>query len=182
MYFLDRTDFDCNNVPSDWGIYSKPMLGLIQNFGLCFGRWYRENSAILVGTPCELQVTALYDTLVIQYTSVISNFNLLMTSLSTGPFDIATYNNYIESYDLMMSMSSEITVLINNKCSFNVIDSTVGVDTICITCDDNKLNKCVGVYMEQIDIGSSFYGTITSSVNKITEDSYTGDTNNNTTF
>lgn len=182
MYFLDRADFNCNAIPSNWSTYEIPLTGLITNYSRCFNIWYNENIPNIAGTTCESEVTTLYNEWVTLVTTTKSDLTLLIDSLSTPPFDINTYNNYIESYDLMLAASSEITVLINNKCSFNVIDSTVFVDSNSITNDNNKLDRCVGVYMEQIDLGSSFYGTITTIADAVTEDSYTGYTGDNPTF
>jgi len=153
-------ELNCNEIPSDWEDYVTRLRQLRQEYAMCFSGWYNQNIIPLVGTPCGDEIEILYDEWARTLPTVASAAIALIESLVSGSFDYTTYTNYITLYNLMIEYSDTITFKINNNCEASVINNTSDVDTINIT-NGGVIEKCTGVYIKQINMGSEFIGTIT---------------------
>lgn len=167
MYFFTPEDFDCNTIPTTekWAEYCNLLRTLTSNYETCFKNWYNSQNKDLLGDSCKSQITSLYNSWLYLLSTNKSNLNYLITEiesispLSTCDFDKRLYTNYMISYSNMIDKSDEISLMFSTGCKLVAFNRHVGVDTKDIT-GDNKLQRCSGVYIKQIDIGSEFIGSI----------------------
>lgn len=167
MYFFTPEDFDCNTIPTTekWAEYCDLLRTLTSNYETCFKNWYASQDKDLLGDSCKSQIAIAYDGWLSRVLFYNKSLDALIAEiesispLSTCDFDKRLYTNYMISYSNMIDKSDEISLMFSTGCKLVAFNRHVGVDTTDIT-GDNKLQRCSGTYIKQIDIGSEFIGSV----------------------
>lgn len=166
MYFFDKEDFNCNEIPNDWEDYATTFRSLMDVYTKSFASWYASNQNPNISSECHDKIAELFDSW--KNTFIVgtrTKFALFIAELVATPtddtcgFDSTTYYNYLDAYNKMIKVSDEITLLTNSGCKLENFNRNVGVDISTIT-GDKKVSQCHGVYIKQIDNGSEFIGKI----------------------
>jgi hypothetical protein len=167
MYFFNPEDFNCNEIPSTekWAEYCDTLKTLFDNYVTCFKNWYAAQDKDLLGDSCKSQIAIAYDGWLGRVSSYNNTLNVLIAEiesmfvLTTCDFNRQTYINYIIGYNNMIESSDRISLMTSTGCKLVAFNRHVGVDTTDIT-GDNKLQRCSGTYIKQIDNGSEFIGSV----------------------
>jgi len=167
MYFFDPNDFNCNEIPTaeKWAEYCVTLRTLYTNYKNCFTDWYQSQDKDSLGEPCKTKITGQYSSwgsLTYSFNVTLNNLITEIQSLSSGTtcgFDKQVYINYDIAYNNMIEKSDEISLMFTTGCKLVGFNRYVGVDTTDIT-GDNKMQRCSGTYIKQINNGSEFIGSI----------------------
>ncbi len=173
-------DFNCNEVPEDWGLYGDAMSSLLNRYLYCIYRFLGDNGESL---PMDIQnkLNELSDELTEAHSVASTNLTTLVNALTVAPLnclDKKLYTTYITSFNKFKSIGQEIGLLLTTGGDAIGYDLNVGVDTTVIYpasgSTATKVTKCTGVYMKQMDFGSEFIGTVTVMAG-VEEEAYFGE-------
>lgn len=163
--------YPCNTeTPIDWYSYEKEIQSLIEKNLSCLSRNIKTNIRFLPKEIIE-KIKILLEEYQDSVDETITNLSLLISYLSENPFgsvcfDKCLFKNYIISYEKTKFILNKINLFFTTYGNEISSDLNVGVDLLTINIDNtlqtsNKLKKCDGVYMKQMDMGSEFIGSVT---------------------
>ena len=168
MYLFDKEDFKCDEIPNDWEDYGNTIRAVFDSRLKCLSNLI-DTTEMTDSFRNELtaKLQELYDFYVDDFKVKLS---LLIDELVANPagstcFNKSLFTNYIASYNIANNLVLEINGLLTFGDDAVGHELNVGVDTTIIYPTSgssyNKVVKCVGVYMKQMDFGSEFIGSVT---------------------
>lgn len=173
--------FTCNTtIPIDWPSYGKQIYTLLENSIRCLRNKLKLSSTSL---PKELiqQIDNLIDDYEVSIGITLTNLETLINTLSENPtgsvcFDKCLFNNYITSYEISKSILNKINILLTTGGSEIASDLNVHVDVSNVLLEPSikpkqKITKCAGVYIKQMDYSSEFIGRVTITEGEVKIDS-----------
>lgn len=176
MYLFDLEDsnnLNCNEVPSNWTIFSDRFETLYGAYIKCINTFLENNSESFNIEGSELN-NLWYD-LINAYDAVIDELTILINALGSAPLnclDKSLYANYMISFNAFKDISQKINILLTTDGGAIGIQPDISVESTTIFPTDGitkpKTTKCVGVYMKQMDNGSEFIGKVTDDTPPVT--------------
>ena len=167
MYLFDLEDYNCNEVPTDWELYSNGIRASIDVYMKCMQRLINDNRGKLP-TDVLKQVGQLFIDLKNARLDAYQKLSDMMDVLTVAPlncFDKSLYTTYMTSYTNFKAIGAKIDILISTGGQEIGIQPDISVSLTTIYPTDGittpKTTKCVGVYMKQMDNGSEFRGKVT---------------------
>jgi hypothetical protein len=162
MYLFDKEDFNCNEIPSDWGDYATIFREMYDAHLKCINTYILDNP---LPNKVLKQVNELNIKLNLQTLSVKRALSNLINMLSESIcFDKSIYIEYKVEFDKFSSIAKEINIVLNTNGELTIIKTDINVDSTTIypieTGVNPKTTKCVGVYMKQINNSSEFTGRV----------------------
>lgn len=162
--------YPCNTeTPIDWYSYEKEIQSLIEKNLSCLSRNIKTNIRFL---PKEIiqEIKTLLNEYQDSIDDTLTNLQTLINTLAENPngsvcFDKCLFKDYITSYEKSKFILNKINLFFTTYGGEISSDLNVGVDLLTINIDNtlqtsNKLKKCNGVYMKQMDMGSEFIGSV----------------------
>jgi hypothetical protein len=167
MYLFDLEDFKCDQLPDDWEDYGNSIRAIFDSTIKCLAELIETSDVTEeIKETLNSKLQELYSFYI---NDVKVKLALLIAELADNPagstcFNKTLYTNYIASFNTANDLVLEINGLLTFGDDAIGYDFDIDVDTTLIYpttgSSYNKVIKCVGVYMKQMDFGSEFIGSV----------------------
>ena len=166
MYLFDKSEYNCNAVPTDWEDYGTGFRASYDAYMGCISRYIKSVSGSMSASDV-VKLNDLIEELTVAYNDAKAKVTILINALSIAPLnclDKTLVSNYMSSYSEFKMIAQKISIILATNGDAIAINPQVGVDLTTISPTQGKTTKCEGVYMKQMDNGSEFRGKITEYI------------------